>query len=415
MNTPLWLSNLFFWSAQVALVVVVAGLLPQLLRLRQPQALLVYWRSLVGLSLLLPFLQPWHRPKSIPTIALSTDFSPATLPPPMTPPASHWHLPSPQVLADILALIILAGIVARFGILALGLLKLRQLRRTSSLISETPETAAAVEAMRDRVNVPAEFRLSTQVDPPVTFGISAPIILLPEKFPSLNPRSQSAIACHELLHVRRHDWAHHLGEEILRATFWFHPAIGWLLWRVRLAREQVVDLEVVKLTQARRPYLEALLEFTSSRSATSAVPAPPFLAERHLVERVSLMLKEVRMCRRRLIASLTALSCCVAMAVVLAVWTFPLKSAPLPAQSAPKIGVAGGVSGGVASGLTGGQQRQRGNSWHRGYCLRCFARRLTSKSSTIFFRLGGRFTSCQVPRLPCLRLSTTAKKGNESS
>src|SRR6202041_3139918 len=126
---------------------------------------------------------------------------------------------------------------------------------------------------------------------PVTFGFAAPVILLPERFPSMDARFQSAIACHELLHVRRNDWVHHLAEEILRTEFWFHPAFAWLIGRVRLAREQVVDLEVVRLTEARKPYLEALLEFTAGSSRTAAIPAPPFLVERQLAERAALMLK----------------------------------------------------------------------------------------------------------------------------
>ena len=124
----------------------------------------------------------------------------------------------------------------------------------------------------------------------------------------MDSQPQSAIACHELLHVRRRDWAHHLCEEIIRAVFWFHPAIAWLISRMRLSREQVVDLEVIKLTSARKPYLEALLEFTNGRALFAAIPAPPFLAERQLVERVALMLKEVHMSRTRLIASLTAIA-----------------------------------------------------------------------------------------------------------
>lgn len=156
---------------------------------------------------------------------------------------------------------------------------------------------------------PAEFRLSAEVESPITFGLVAPVVLPPERFRTLDPRFQSAIVCHELLHVRRRDWAHHLGEEVLRAVFWFHPAIAWLVSRVRLAREQIVDLEVVRLTEARKPYLESLLEFTNGRSPIAAIPAPLFLAERQLVERMALMLKEVRMSRKRLIASLVAISC----------------------------------------------------------------------------------------------------------
>ena len=354
MNMPLWFSNLVFWSAQAALLVLAAALLARFLRIRQPGVLLVYWRALLALSLLLPFLQPWHRPKPIAMEVASISFEPAPSTPAPSSAVSRWHLPSLQSIAAILGIVILAGIAVRLVILALGLWKLRRLRKSSLPIASPSESFTLLETARSLVHARAEFRLSSQVDSPVTFGFLAPLILLPERFSSLEPRFQSAIACHELLHVRRHDWAQHLGEEFLRAAFWFHPAIAWLVSRVRLAREQVVDLEVVNLMQARKPYLEALLEFTNARAAIAAIPAPLFLAESQLVERIALMLKEVRMSRTRLVASLTAISCCLALVIFLAAWTFPLKAAPRTPQSAPKAGIAGGVSGGVSDGVTPG-------------------------------------------------------------
>jgi hypothetical protein len=149
-------------------------------------------------------------------------------------------------------------------------------------------------------------------------------------------------------------WAHHLAEETIGAAVWFHPAIAWLIARLRLAREQVVDLDVVRLTNARKPYLEALLEFTNARASIAAIPAPPFLAERQLVERVTLTLKEVRMSRTRLVASLTASSCAIALVIIFAVWSFPLKAAPHFGQNPPQGGVVQGVSGGVRSGPSDG-------------------------------------------------------------
>jgi beta-lactamase regulating signal transducer with metallopeptidase domain len=353
MNTPLWFSNLLFWSAQIILLVLMAGFLPRLFQIRQPRVLLLYWRTLLAISLLLPFVQPWHRAKPISLIAASTTFEIVPPPSASNPAVAHWHLPSLDLIAQILGAVILAGIAVRFVMLALGLLKLRQFRQASSPIpSSTAESVAVLEEMRVRANASAEFRLSADVDSPVTFGFLAPVILLPERFPSMDARFQSAIACHELLHVRRRDWAHHLAEEIARAVFWFHPAIAWLIARVRLAREQVVDLEVVKLTNARKPYLEALLAFTNARASISAVPAPPFLAERQLAERVALMLKEVRMSRTRLVVSLTSIVCFLALTVTLAVWAFPLKAVSRNAQNAPQSGVAGGVSGGVTGGVS---------------------------------------------------------------
>jgi len=371
MITPYWFTNLTYWSAQVALLTLAAGFLPYFFKIRQPHVLLIYWRALIAVCLLLPFVQP-YQPRAFATATLmpadefARDFPAFKFDQiPHGVPVSYWYIHKFEIIAQIIGLIILAAIAARFTILALGLLKLRQFRRASSPISSHAESSAVLDEMRVRVNTGGEFRLSSDVDSPVTFGLSAPVILLPERFPTLDAQYQSAIACHELLHVRRRDWAHHLSEEILRAALWFHPAIAWLIARIRLSREQVVDLEVVRLTDARKPYLEALLEFTNSRALATAIPAPPFLVERQLAERVALMLKEVRMSRTRLIASLTAITACLAVVVTLAVWTFPLKAAQQyslpPIQSTDKAviqfvpgGIVGGVTGGVTHGVPGG-------------------------------------------------------------
>lgn len=349
-ETPLWLSNLAFWSAQVAVLVLAAGFLPYLFKIYQPRVLLVYWRALLAISLLLPFVEPWRRAQSIAALAVAPPIDVTHIVTSSSPVLSHWNLPSFQIIAQILGVVILVGIAARFVIFALGLLKLRQFRRTSSPLSshdESAESVAVLEQMRARVNAHAEFRLSADVDSPVTFGFSAPVILFPENFPSMDARFQAAIACHELLHARRHDWVHHLGEEIIRAALWFHPAIAWLIARVRLAREQVVDHEVVRLTKSPKPYVEALLEFTNGR--TAAIPAPPFLVERQLAQRVALMLKEVRMSRARLISSLTVIACTLALAATFAVWTFPLKAAPRTTQNSARTEITPAISGGAVA------------------------------------------------------------------
>ena len=139
---------------------------------------------------------------------------------------------------------------------------------------------------------------------------------------------REAIVCHELLHVRRRDWALIVVEEIVRSIYWFHPAVWWLLERIHLAREQSVDREVVRLTGRRQPYLDSLLEIARSRGRPKAVPAPLFLRERHLVQRVALLIKEVSMNRLRLAVSLTGIVVLLAGTVRLAAGWFPLTGAP---------------------------------------------------------------------------------------
>jgi beta-lactamase regulating signal transducer with metallopeptidase domain len=266
MNMPLWFSNLLFWSAQVALLVLAAGFLPRLFQIRQPQVLLAYWRALLLITLVLPFVQPWHRLPSIAPVVVLSDADTIRFPTPPARAVTHWHFPGMQVITEGIGIAVLGGIVLRFALLVLGLLRLRRFRETSTPITESAESAAILNQMRARVGASAEFRLSANVDSPVTFGLARPVILLPESFLATDARFQSAIACHELLHIRRRDWAQHLVEEIVRAVFWFHPAIAWLISRVRLAREQVIDLEVIRLTNARKAYLEALLEFTAGQA-----------------------------------------------------------------------------------------------------------------------------------------------------
>ena len=132
MNTALWFSNLLFWSAQVALLVLAAAFLPRLLQIRQPRVLLAYWRTLLGIALLLPAIQPWHRILSFASVEVSPDNAPVRASVTPTSAASHWHLPGLELIVQILGFLILAGIALRFIILALGLLRLRQFRRSSS-------------------------------------------------------------------------------------------------------------------------------------------------------------------------------------------------------------------------------------------------------------------------------------------
>src|SRR5262249_13096879 len=130
---------------------------------------------------------------------------------------SLWRFPNFQLIAQIAGVVILAGIATRFAVLVLGLLKLRQFRKASSSIARFFEMTALLDQVRSELKVRADFRLSPDVHSPVTFGFARPLILLPEKLPSLDSRFQTAIADHELLHVRRRDWVYHLAEEIIRS------------------------------------------------------------------------------------------------------------------------------------------------------------------------------------------------------
>ncbi len=137
--------------------------------------------------------------------------------------------------------------------------------------------------------------LSDDVTGPVTFGTRKPVVLLPSSFSTMPAAMRDAILFHELLHVERSDWLFTLGEEILRAVFWFHPAIWWVLGEVQLAREQTVDQAVVEMTQARDPYVDTLLAMAGVSAEMDLAPAPSFLRRRHLKQRVLGIVEEGKM------------------------------------------------------------------------------------------------------------------------
>jgi TonB family protein len=206
----------------------------------------------------------------------------------------------------------------------------------------------ALSDLRERFGLDADLYLSSELDGAVSFGVRNPAVLLPDTFAAMDPPAQRAVLCHELLHVRRRDWAFALAEEVVRSLLWFHPAVWWVVERVQLAREQVVDREVIGLMGERDPYLEALLHTASLRARTSLAAAPTFLRTRHLRQRVALILKEDVMSKKRLGVSLAAVVCAVALTAVWAGWSFPLQAPPTADHWGPSGGVYR-VGNGVSS------------------------------------------------------------------
>ena len=181
----------------------------------------------------------------------------------------------------------------------------------------------------------ARWLVSDEIAGPLTFGWRDPVVLLPARFPSLRAELREAILCHELLHVERRDWTFTFAEELVRAVFWFHPAIWWVLGEIQLAREQTVDQAVIEVTHAREPYVDALLAMAGALDAGSGTldlaPAPLFLRRRHLKQRVFGLLREVRMSplsNARLVASQAGAILTIAAAGWFASGVFPLSAAP---------------------------------------------------------------------------------------
>jgi protein TonB len=313
------LDNLLAWSLQVLALAGAGTLLPALFRLHDPRWQPRYYQALLALCLLLPALQPW-RSEIVPAPATGAADRGGRVMPVRPAPGA------PPFSAERIAVAVFAaGLAARSLWLAQGLLRLRKHRRDARSLYPLPD---AVQAALQRTGADAVVCLSGGHTGPVTFGLGVPVVLLPESFLALPQPAQFAVACHELLHVRRRDWPQHMLEEIVSIALWFHPAVWWLVSRIRLAREQAVDHQVVQLTQARDPYVDALLALSGARPPLDLAPAPLFLRRRHLVARIASLVKEVSMSRRRLVSSYISMGAALAGAAWMCSALFPLRALP---------------------------------------------------------------------------------------
>jgi TonB family protein len=321
MSAAAALANVVAYSLQLGLLAGAGALLARAMRLRAPGAMLAYWQALLAAALLLPAVQPW-RPAvtGAARVSWQTAAGPAA--------AAGSALPIAPALAAVLG----AGALLRGAWLLLGWRRLSRCRARSLPLDRLPSAAADLPA---GLGVRARFYVSEEVDVPAAFGLARPVVLFPPAFLKMSPETQRAVAAHELLHVRRHDWAHAVVEETVRAALWFHPAVHWLLGRIRLCREQVVDREVAGLTD-RRVYLEALLEVARGLVRTRPLPAAPMLRERHLKDRIELLLEEVDMSSQRITLSLAASALALVASAAVATWSFPLHS--LSPGAAPSAG-----------------------------------------------------------------------------
>ncbi len=297
--------TLLMWSAQVAVLTAAAALAA--MAIAHPKGRLALWQGLLAVLLLLPAIEPW-KAAPLPMIAPvpQATFEIAYNPAASQPASLHWR---PEYWLWLIA----AGAALRLLWMAAGFLRLQRYRRYAHPIAEPlPSSAGSVA-----------WYASDAVPGPVTYGWRRPVILLPSKTLDLPADLREAIQCHELIHVHRGDWLWVVGETVVRSLLWFHPAIWFVMNRIQLAREQVVDQQAVGLLHNRDSYLDALVAVAAYQLRPDLTPAPLFLRKRHLLARVEAVVKEVPMSRPRMFAGITAVCSLLPVAAFAAAWMFP--------------------------------------------------------------------------------------------
>lgn len=338
--TPL-LADLASWWLQAGLLLGAGLVLPSAVRLRDPGVRLRLGQLLLATAIFLPLLQPAPGAQADGSAGAGQAFSLAIL---VTGEPTATAI---SVETAVLGLLV-AGAALRLARLGIGLRRLGSLRRRSRPIAPLPRPIASASA---RIGTTAEILVSPDIASPVTLGWRRPAILLPESFALLQEAEQEAVACHELLHVRRRDaWALLL-EEGARALLWAQPAAWAVLSGISLSREQAVDHAAVASTGNRRAYLRALAVL-ARLSQESPAAALPFHTRSHLVRRVAHLAKEVPMSRTRVLLATACVAALLILVAAAGAAAFPI--VVLPAERAVVGGVAGGIAGGISGGVSGG-------------------------------------------------------------
>jgi TonB family protein len=328
----LTVSNLIAWSAQAGLLIVVALLTLRVLRLDAPAVRYRLLRLVLAACLVLPFVQP-HRAAPVEEGKARTAMTVTAVNVAPTQGREGAFVPALGAAWTMaLAMFLAGGVWARLIWIGAGIARLRRLRG----IGQPAGPHAEHEELQALIGARASIRYVAGLAQPVTFGFRRPMILLPATIEEQPLPIQRAVVAHELWHVRRKDWIWTVAEEVLRALFWFHPALWVLLSKIQFAREELVDELTILSTGSRRSYLDALLAF-ADRPPLPAATA--FARRRHLVHRIVLISKEAVMSARRVVACGAVFVLATGVTGWYAVQAFPL------VQHAPSADLQAAVQG----------------------------------------------------------------------
>lgn len=145
--------------------------------------------------------------------------------------------------------------------LATGLWRVRELRMSCVAIEGADLNPAIRKAAADfGSSRSVTLATSERVRVPAAIGFFRPMIVIPGwALRELPPDELHIILLHEFAHVRRWDAWTNLLQKIVRAVFFFHPAVWWIEKQLSLEREMACDDQVLAETANPRGYAKCLI------------------------------------------------------------------------------------------------------------------------------------------------------------
>lgn len=149
------------------------------------------------------------------------------------------------------------GAALLIGSLLVALWRLSRLtRRALPWLDVRPLADALAEeaGLRQSVNIV----LHEDVDVPLTWGLTRPVIVLPMDAREWSDANLRHALLHEMEHVYRSDWIAQLMARMVRAVYWFHPLVWMAMRKLSLEAERACDDAVIR-TADRTAYADQLV------------------------------------------------------------------------------------------------------------------------------------------------------------
>jgi beta-lactamase regulating signal transducer with metallopeptidase domain len=235
------------------LVAVFAWVLLRVLRKQNSGTRFAVWFLALLTVALLPVLAAFNGGRALGAGVVSSF---TTLRPAITIPG-HWAL--------VVFLLWMLGVSVSLMRLVAGLWRLRQLRRSCRPIVECdldPAVRITLEAIRAKKSAASKATVATSecVRVPSAIGFWKRTIILPAWTLRELPASDlNAILLHEFAHLRRGDDWTNLIQKIVRALFFFHPAVWWIEKQLSVEREMACDDAVLAETANPHGYANCLV------------------------------------------------------------------------------------------------------------------------------------------------------------
>lgn len=168
--------------------------------------------------------------------------------------------------------------------LGVGFWRVRRFRRNCfevEVASLHPDVGVIVRDFEARGRV--RLCVSDDVALPAAVGFFRPAIVFPAALlPQLSPEEIKIILLHELAHLRRCDDWTNLAQKVVKAVFFFHPAVWWIENRLTLEREMACDDIVLAETASPRAYASSLISFAEKlHSARTLALAQALVSRMH--------------------------------------------------------------------------------------------------------------------------------------